>query len=395
MDILDFLLLLVVVAFAVSGYRQGFVVGVVSFAGFIGGLSLGFWIVPMFLKDTASGLLPSVIALCAVLALAVAGQVLGSILGSKLRENITWQPAQMVDAVTGSIVSVVAVLMVAWFLGLALFTSSVPTVSQQVRSSSILKGMTQVMPSGASQWFNSFSSILDRNGFPAVFAPFESENVTNVSPPDASVITNPTKAVQDAKASIVKVFGSAPSCGKDIEGSGFVFAPGKVMTNAHVVGGTQQISVRQPSGKSYPATVVLFDPQRDVAVLDVPSLKAAPLPFAYGGKSGDDAIVVGYPQNGPYTPVAARIRQEITATGANIYNNGNVRRDVFSLYATVLQGNSGGPLLSPDGKVYGVVFAKSLEDQHTGYALTSEEVKSDMTAGMATDKAVRTGACAI
>lgn len=395
MDILDFLLLLVVVAFAVSGYRQGFVVGVVSFAGFIGGLSLGFWIVPMFLKDMASGLLPSVIALCAVLALAVAGQVLGSILGSKLRENITWQPAQLVDAVTGSIVSVVAVLMVAWFLGLALFTSSVPTISQQVRSSSILKGMTQVMPSGASQWFNSFSSILDRNGFPQVFAPFESENVTNVSPPDASVITNPTKAVQDAKASIVKVIGSAPSCGKDIEGSGFVFAPGKVMTNAHVVGGTQQLVVKQPSGKSYPATVVLFDPQRDVAVLDVPSLHATPLSFTYDGKTGADAIVIGYPQNGPYTPVAARIRQEITATGANIYNNGNVRRDVYSLYATVLQGNSGGPLLSPDGKVYGVVFAKSLEDQHTGYALTAEEVKSDMTAGIATDSAVRTGACAI
>jgi len=140
---------------------------------------------------------------------------------------------------------------------------------------------------------------------------------------------------------------------------------------------------------------VLFDPQRDVAVLDVPSLHATPLPFTYDGKSGDDAIVIGYPQNGPYTPVAARIRQEITATGANIYNSGNVRRDVYSLYATVLQGNSGGPLLSPDGKVYGVVFAKSLEDEHTGYALTAEEVKSDMNAGLQTNKAVRTGACAI
>ena len=395
MDILDILLLLVVAAFAVSGYRQGFVVGVVSFGGFLGGLVLGFWLVPMFLKDMASGLLPSVIALCTVLALAVAGQVLGSMLGSRLREKVTWQPAQMVDAVTGSVVSVVAVLMVAWFLGLALFTSSVPAISQQVRSSSILKGVTQLMPEGSSQLFNSFSNLLDRNGFPLVFGPFESENVTNVNPPDATVITNPTKAVQDARSSIVKIVGSAPSCGKDIEGSGFVFAPGKVMTNAHVVGGTQQVVVKQPSGKAYTATVVLFDPQRDVAVLDVPSLHATPLPFTYDGKSGDDAIVIGYPQNGPYTPVAARIRQEITATGANIYNSGNVRRDVYSLYATVLQGNSGGPLLSPDGKVYGVVFAKSLEDQHTGYALTAEEVKSDMSAGLQTDRAVKTGACAI
>src|SRR6185312_598252 len=163
MDILDLLLLLVVAAFAVSGYRQGFVVGVVSFAGFLGGLALGFAVVPVFLDRSSSSLLASVIALCAVLALAVVGQVLGSMLGGKLREAITWQPAQLVDAVSGAVVSVIAVLMVAWFLGLALFTSSVPTISDQVRSSSILKGMTQVLPQGANQWFNGFSNILNRN----------------------------------------------------------------------------------------------------------------------------------------------------------------------------------------------------------------------------------------
>ncbi|MFL6116900.1 MAG: MarP family serine protease [Catenulispora sp.] len=393
MDILDLLLLLVVVAFAVSGYRQGFVVGVVSFAGFLGGLWLGFVIVPLFLDRMSAGLLPSVIALCAVLALAVVGQVLGSMLGSKLREAITWQPAQMVDAVSGSVVSVVAVLMVAWFLGLALWTSSVPTISDQVRSSSILKGMTRVLPQNATGWFNSFSRILDRNGFPRVFAPFQAENPTIVPAPDQALLDSPV--ISQTKASIVKISGQAPSCGKDIEGSGFVYARGKVMTNAHVVGGTRTVVVLQSNHRQYPATVVVFDPKRDIAVLDVPELTAAPLPFLDDGKSGDSALVVGYPQNGPFHVDPARIREQITATGADIYNGGNVRREVFSLYAQVQQGNSGGPLLSTDGRVLGVVFAKSLEDKNTGYALTAKEVASDAQSGLSATRPVNTQACAI
>ncbi|WP_194892964.1 MarP family serine protease [Catenulispora pinisilvae] len=393
MDILDILLLLVVAAFAVSGYRQGFVVGVVSFAGFIGGLTLGFVLVPTFLDRSSSSLLASVIALCAVLALAVVGQVLGSMLGAKLREAITWQPAQLVDAVSGSVVSVIAVLMVAWFLGLALFTSSVPTISDQVRSSSILKGMTQVLPQGANQWFNGFSNILNRNGFPQVFAPFQAEDPANVPAPDQALLISPVVGAD--RASIVKIRGQAPSCGKDIEGSGFVYAPGKVMTNAHVVGGTRSLVVRQSDNRQYAATVVLFDPKRDIAVLDVPGLKAPQLNFDVSGKANDDALVVGYPEDGPFTVDAARIREQITATGADIYSNGNVRRQVFSLYAQVQQGNSGGPLLSSDGRVLGVVFAKSLEDKNTGYALTASEVSSDASAGAATDTPVNTQACAI
>ena len=393
MDILDILLLLVVAAFAVSGYRQGFVVGVVSFAGFLGGLALGFVIVPAFLDRSASSLLASVIALCAVLALAVVGQVLGSMLGAKLREAITWQPAQLVDAVSGAVVSVVAVLMVAWFLGLALFSSSVPTISDQVRSSSILKGMTQVLPQGANQWFNGFSNVLNRNGFPQVFAPFQAENPANVPAPDQGLLKSPVIAAD--QASIVKIRGQAPSCGKDIEGSGFVYAPGKVMTNAHVVGGTRSLVVRQYNSRQYAATVVLFDPKRDIAVLDVPSLKAPQLDFDLNGKANDSSLVVGYPEDGPFTVAVARIREQITATGADIYSSGNVRRQVFSLFAQVQQGNSGGPLLSTDGRVLGVVFAKSLEDKNTGYALTAQEVSSDASAGASSDIPVNTLACAI
>ena len=141
--------------------------------------------------------------------------------------------------------------------------------------------------------------------------------------------------------------------------------------------------------------MVLFDPKRDIAVLDVPSLKAPRLDFDLDGKANDSSLVVGYPEDGPFTVAAARIREQITATGADIYSSGNVRRQVFSLYAQVQQGNSGGPLLSTDGRVLGVVFAKSLEDKYTGYALTAQEVASDAAAGATADVPVDTKACAI
>jgi S1-C subfamily serine protease len=253
--------------------------------------------------------------------------------------------------------------------------------------------MTQVLPQGANQWFGSFSNVLNRNGFPQVFAPFQAEDPASVPPPDQTLLNSPVIAAD--RASIVKIRGQAPSCGKDIEGSGFVYAPGKVMTNAHVVGGTRSLIVRQSTNRQYNATVVLFDPKRDIAVLDVPGLKAPKLDFDLTGKANDSSLVVGYPEDGPFTVNAARIREQITATGADIYSNGNVRRQVFALFAQVQQGNSGGPLLSTDGRVLGVVFAKSLEDKNTGYALTAQEVSSDAAAGAASDVPVNTQACAI
>lgn len=178
--------------------------------------------------------------------------------------------------------------------------------------------------------------------------------------------------------------GTAQSCGKVLEGTGFVFGNRRVMTNAHVVGGVDEPTVQiGGEGRKYDAKVVLYDWQRDIAVLDVPNLNAPALRFTtQDAGSGDNAIVAGFPQNGAYNVQPARVRGRITANGPDIYHRKTVRRDVYSLFATVRQGNSGGPLLTPDGKVYGVVFAKSLDDANTGYALTADEVQPDVTRGV-------------
>jgi S1-C subfamily serine protease len=393
-DLLDLILIIVAVAFAVSGYRQGFVVGVLSFVGFVGGLLLGLWLVPIVMHRFTTSLLLSTVSLCVVLVLAVLGQVAATSLGGRVRREITWRPLQAVDQSAGAIVSVISVFLVAWFLGLALVNATMPVVSQQVRNSALLKGMRQVLPADAQSWFRSFADVLDRSGFPQVFAPFTHEQIANVPAPDPAVLNQ--AGVVKARNSIVKVVGNAQSCGKQIEGSGFVYAPQHVMTNAHVVGGVTHPTVQvDGQGRYYRATVVLFDPTSDIAVLYVPDLSSRPLGFDTQGGSGDSAVVAGFPEDGPFTPVAARIRQEIEAQGQDIYQRGEATRDIFSLYAQVLQGNSGGPLLTKTGEVYGVVFAKSLEDPSTGYALTANQVSPDAKQGETAMSPVDTESCAI
>ncbi|MFI9720732.1 MarP family serine protease [Streptomyces sp. NPDC052396] len=398
MNVLDILLLTAAVWFAVIGYRQGFVVGVLSVTGFLGGGLAAVYALPALwyrTTDAAPGTLAAISAVVIVIVCASVGQAATTHLGNKLRRHITWSPARALDATGGALVNVGAMLLVAWLIGSALAGTSLPTLGKQVRGSKVLLGVARVVPAQADTWFADFSTALAQNGLPQVFAPFSNEPITSVPAPDPALAGSRVAAV--AERSIVKVVGNAAGCGKVLEGSGFVFGPHRVMTNAHVVGGVSEPTVQVGGrGRVYDAKVVRYDWKRDIAVLDVPALRAPALAFA--GKeagSGDNAIVAGFPENGAYDVRAARIRSRVQANGPDIYHRGIVRRDVYSLYATVRQGNSGGPLLSPDGQVYGVVFAKSLDDADTGYALTAQEVRQDAEDGPMDTERVMTQGCAL
>ncbi|SFY23540.1 MarP family serine protease [Streptomyces atratus] len=401
MNVLDILLLAGAVWFAVVGYRQGFVVGILSVIGFLGGGLVAVYLLPLLWDQLTNGSEVSstaaVVAVVIVIVCASVGQAFTTHLGNKLRRYITWSPARALDATGGALVNVVAMLLVAWLIGSALAGTSLPTLGKEVRSSSVLLGISRVMPTQASTWFTDFSSVLAQNGFPQVFSPFANEPITEVQAPDPALVGSPVAA--RAKKSIVKVVGTAPSCGKVLEGTGFVFSDRRVMTNAHVVGGVDEPTVQiGGQGRLYDAKVVLYDWQRDIAVLDVPDLDAKPLKFAEpdrDARTGDSAIVAGFPENGSYDVRAARVRGRIGAKGPDIYRRGTVRRDVYSLFATVRQGNSGGPLLTPGGLVYGVVFAKSLDDPETGYALTADEIRQDIKRGRSANQQVDSQACAL
>ncbi|MFB6775857.1 MarP family serine protease [Streptomyces sp. NPDC056352] len=401
MNVLDILLLAGAVWFAVIGYRQGFVVGILSVIGFLGGGLVAVYLLPVLWDQLTDGSevssMAAVVAVIIVIVCASVGQAFTTHLGNKLRRYITWSPARALDATGGALVNVVAMLLVAWLIGSALAGTSLPTLGKEVRNSSVLLGISRVMPAQASTWFTDFSSVLAQNGFPQVFSPFANEPITEVKAPDPALAGSPVAA--RAKQSIVKVVGTAPSCGKVLEGTGFVFSDRRVMTNAHVVGGVDEPTVQiGGQGRLYDAKVVLYDWQRDIAVLDVPDLDAKPLKFTATDRdaaTGNDAIVAGFPENGSYDVRSARVRGRIEADGPDIYHRGTVRRDVYSLFATVRQGNSGGPLLTPDGKVYGVVFAKSLDDPDTGYALTADEIRQDIADGRTANQQVDSQACAL
>ncbi|WP_326579601.1 MarP family serine protease [Streptomyces sp. NBC_00481] len=399
MNVLDILLLVAAVWFAIVGYRQGFVVGILSVIGFLGGGLVAVYALPViwdWMTDNSEvSTAAAVVAVVVVIVCASVGQALTTHLGNKLRRYITWSPARALDATGGAFVNVVAMLLVAWLIGSALAGTTLPTLGKEVRNSKVLQGVAGALPHQADTWFADFSSVLTQNGFPQVFSPFSNEPITEVQPPDPALANSPV--AQRAKRSIVKVMGTAQSCGKVLEGTGFVFGERRVMTNAHVVGGVDEPTVQiGGEGRKYDAKVVLYDWERDIAVLDVPSLKAPVLKFTTkDAASSDDAIVAGFPENGSYDIRPARVRGRITANGADIYKRGTVHRDVYSLYATVRQGNSGGPLLTPDGKVYGVVFAKSLDDPDTGYALTADEVEEDITKGRTANQQVDSDSCAL
>ncbi|WP_399886955.1 MarP family serine protease [Streptomyces sp. BBFR51] len=399
MNVLDILLLLAAVWFAIVGYRQGFVVGILSVIGFLGGGLVAVYLLPVVwdaLTDNAEvSTTAAVVAVVIVIVCASVGQALTTHLGNKLRRYITWSPARALDATGGALVNVVAMLLVAWLLGSALAQTTMPTVGKEVRRSTVLAGVQEVLPEQANNWFQNFTSVLAENGFPQVFSPFSNESIPPVQAPDPALAGSPVATT--AKRSIVKVMGTAPDCGKVLEGTGFVFDDRRVMTNAHVVGGVDEPTVQiGGEGRKYDATVVLYDWRRDIAVLDVPELDAPALRFTDEDAGRDDgAIVAGFPENGAYDVRAARVRGRITASGPDIYHRDTVRRDVYSLYATVRQGNSGGPLLTPQGEVYGVVFAKSLDDPDTGYALTADEIRDDISKGRTADQQVDSDSCAL
>ncbi|UUN28316.1 MarP family serine protease [Streptomyces sp. FIT100] len=399
MNVLDILLLVAAVWFAIVGYRQGFVVGILSVTGFLGGGLVAIYLLPPLwdqLTDEAEvSTTAAIVGVVIVIVFASVGQAFTTHLGNKLRRYITWSPARALDATGGALVNVVAMLLVAWLIGSALAGTSLPTLGKEVRSSKVLLGVSRVMPAQASTWFTDFSAVLAQNGLPQVFSPFANEPITEVRAPDPALVNSPV--ADRAQRSIVKVVGTAPSCNKVLEGTGFVFAERRVMTNAHVVGGVDEPTVQiGGKGRLYDAKVVLYDWQRDIAVLDVPELDAPVLRFTEtDARTGDSAIVAGFPENGAYDVRSARVRGRIDANGPDIYRHGEVRRDVYSLFATVRQGNSGGPLLTTDGEVYGVIFARSLDDASTGYALTADEIRGDIRLGVTANQQVDSQSCAL
>ena len=389
MNWVDWVLLVLVALSGVHGLRLGAAMQVLSFGGFWLGLFLGALLTPPIARHMHSTASKTIVA--AVVVFGMAGLVggLGRLLGaqsSSLLQRVRLGP---VDSGFGAAVAVFATLVAAWLVATMLVNSRYTSLDAALKNSRIVRAMDSILPAPPSV-FARIESFLANEGFPVVFTGLPPQALPPVAlPTDAAV----RSAVLAAGPSTVQIAGTG--CGVIQEGSGFVVAPGYVVTNAHVVAGITHPFVIDAKGR-HAAEPMLFDPELDVAILRVPGLTDPSLRVDPQDVSrGATGAVLGYPEGGPFTYGPASVAAAFDANGLDIYGRSQTTRYVYQLAAEVRPGNSGGPLVAPDGLVIGVVFARSTSDANTGYALATPAVLVDVRRGEAqpTNQPVSTGSC--
>jgi S1-C subfamily serine protease len=397
-DLLDLIVLILAAVFAGTGYRQGLIMAVANLIGFIGGALAGALVAgPISRALVSAEPWQAFTAILVIFIAAIIGMLLISALGGAVRSRVRARRLAVLDSVGGAAVNVIAVVLVAWLIGVAVVRAPLPGMAAEVSHSLVLRRVDAMLPPAALD-FPAFAplSLMVGDGA-AVFEALGADSAESVPTPNRAVLSSP--GAEDSP-SVVHVEGFAPDCagsGVMSEGSGFVISPGYVLTNAHVVAGvTQDLTVTTVSGKRYRAEVMRYDITDDVAVLRVPRLTAPPLVFAsQPAPRGTDVIMAGYPgRSGKFTLVPARIALRETAASRNIYGAGPWRpRKVYVVRTTVQKGNSGGPLIGQDGQVYGMVFGRSPNYADEGYALTAGDVTADVLVGENASAPVRPGHC--
>jgi len=372
-NVIDILILIAAVVGLANGYRRGFWLSLAQYVGLTVGVLLGA-ATARYVLDYLQINNPSARPLGAVLVLVIGGSLgssIGFAVGEPIRRNILRTGIHTsTDSVAGAALSGFAVLLMCWFLGLSFSRGPSPEISQQIQRSTLLRALDSIAPRPPA-FLASVEQVLAGVQFPPVFAGLE-PSLPAALPLPATV---DTPEVRLAKQQVVKV--SSLGCGGIVTGSGIPLGNGYVATDAHVVSGTTSHTIQKPDGTTFHATVVLFDPERDVAVLYAAGFNTQGMTFGSASR-GTEGAVIGYPGGGGEQVVPAVVDGQVTAQGRDIYNQNLVTRQIFVLQASVRPGNSGGPLIDLKGRVLGMVFATSASDPNQAYALTDDEIQPDI-----------------
>jgi S1-C subfamily serine protease len=388
--IVDVVIALLFFSALLRGRELGFVRQILSAIGFFGGLFLGAAIGPHVVdlahSQLSRALLTLVITLGSAIVLLSLGEYIGIVLKHKLERY--QHLLNSADAVLGAVAGTASLLLTVWLIAPVLVRLPFPALQNAVRQSTIVSYLDTTLPT-IPNVMAGLGHLINPNGFPEVFTGIEPTPPANVPLPNLGTME---AAVKKDEASVVKIEGEG--CGGVVEGSGFVAGKGFVTTNAHVVAGITNPYVVDGNG-THRATVVWFDPNLDFAVLRVSHLAGSALTIDTGHvPQKTPGAVLGYPGGGGFTAGPATVLQEFTAEGRNIYNQGATSRDVYEVKATIIPGNSGGPLIEQNGSVIGVVFAESTTYNQIGYALATQKVASELKSAERSSTPVSTGSCA-
>ncbi|HEY0117177.1 MAG TPA: MarP family serine protease [Cellulomonas sp.] len=383
----DLLLAVLLLAAFAGGVSRGLLGTLGGLLGLVVGGAAAFWLVPVVNDALPSSGWRGPVVVGVALLLPLLGASVGGAVGRALRRGVDRTPLKPVDRVLGGVASLVVGAVAVSFVGTSIAATGAPVIGTAVASSSVLRTIDRLTPAPVGRALAGLRDVVLDEGLPRL------QIVVPGLTPAVPDVDLAEPALAKAARSVARIAGTAYACGTSSTGSGFVIAPDRVVTNAHVVAGVDRPVVELPGSPARQGTIVYFDPVGDLAVIAVDHLDAAPLPIAPTLATDSLAVVQGYPYGGPLTSGGAKVLAVDTAPIPDIYGQGGSDREIYALAAQVRPGNSGGPLLTTDGQAAGVVFARAEKDPNLGFAMTTTELMPVVAQAASLDKPVASGAC--
>lgn len=366
--VLDLILLLLLLGYAVYGFVNGFLHSVATVAGVIAAAVGAYFLAPVVAGWMPwPSLRPVAIILTAVILVGL-GHWIGFSIGRALRRGVERTPLSAIDRLAGTVATTIAAALVVSTVAFGVAQLGVPVLSKAIAGSTVLRTIAAVTPQPVQEWLAQVRSLVLEEGIPRLTDALIGE------PPPIPQIDTGSPELNAAAQSVVRITGTAYQCGQSQSGTGFVIAPDRVVTNAHVVAGVTEPTLQAPDGSVVAGLVVYFDPVADLAVIATDGFAPAPLTLTNTLSPGAQAVIQGYPFGGPFVSGAAEVIAVTVGRTPDIYGDPGPAREFYTLSAQVREGNSGGPVLSLDGRVAGLVFARSADESPVGFALTNESL---------------------
>lgn len=384
---LDVILLVMLAGYVIYGFRNGLSSTVFTIAGVVLGVIAVLFLVPLVSRLLPLPQLRLAVSIILAIGLVSAGNGLGAAVGRRIRKGLATSPLLGIDRIFGAVITGAVAALVATVVCASVAQLGVPVLSRAIAGSVVLRAISTLTPNPVETWLAQARGVLSDRGIPLLTQAFGG------APPVVPPVDAGSAALTTAAKSVVRITGNAYACGQSQSGSGFVVATDRVMTNAHVVAGVTQPVVEASNGQAVASSIVYFDPSHDLAILAVPGLDVVPLALTSTLAAGATAAIEGYPYGGPFSASGASIVSVAVSTVDDIYRTSSSDREVYTLGADVREGDSGGPVLTGDGAVAGIMFARDSKTANVGYAMTMAEIQPVAVQAVGLSNPVGTGDC--